>query len=63
MAVRKRAVTFFICFRKRGYLKMFPQKRGGVPTLEETMVHKYKFMQYIIVGMIPVAAVAIFEEV
>ena len=41
MALRKRGVTFEICFRKRGY----PERRnslrkgggGGVPTLEETM--------------------------
>ena len=33
MVLRKRGVTFKICFRKRG----FPQKRG-VPTLEETVI-------------------------
>ena len=30
---QKEGVTFLTCFRKWG----FPQKRGGVPTLEETM--------------------------
>ena len=30
MALRKRGVTFYICFRKR----------GGVPTLEETMLKR-----------------------
>ena len=41
MAVRKRGLTFLICFRKR----RIPRKgggggsfrKGGVPTLEETM--------------------------
>ena len=38
MALRKRGVTFLICFRKRAASKKggFPQKRG-VPALEETM--------------------------
>ena len=40
MALRKRGVTFKICFRKRGVPRKeevgFPQKRG-VPTLKETM--------------------------
>ena len=51
MAVRKRGLTFLICFRKRGYPERgrgFPQKKGGwvpsekgggggVPTLKKTM--------------------------
>ena len=39
MAFRKRGVTFKICFRKRGYLERGEGslRKGGVPTLEETM--------------------------
>ena len=33
MALRKRGVTFLICFKKRG----LPRRGGGVPTLEEIM--------------------------
>ena len=36
---KKEEVTFLICFRKRGVPRKegVPQKRGGGPTLEETM--------------------------
>ena len=34
MAFRKRGVTFLICFRK---LILISLRKGGVPTLEETM--------------------------
>ena len=48
MAVRKRGVTFLICFRKRGY----PEKGGflrkrGVPTLEETILIHVVFCWYL----------------
>ena len=39
MAVRKRGVTFKICFRKRGSVR---KGGGGVPTPEETMVQMMK---------------------
>ena len=45
MALRKRGVTFLICFRKRGVPRkggVPSEKGGGVPTLEETMVQHQK---------------------
>ena len=44
MALRKRGVTFLICFRKRGVPRKgrgFPQKRR-IPTMEET---KYIYIE------------------
>ena len=43
MALRKRGLTFLICFRNGGV----PRKGGGVPTLEETMIcNKIERLQY-----------------
>ena len=38
MALRKKGVTFLICFRRTQKGGGLPQKRGWVPTMEETML-------------------------
>ena len=44
MALRKRGATFLICFRKRYPERGGSLRKGGVPTLEETMDYR-KIMQ------------------
>ena len=43
MALRKRGVTFLICFKKRGYSERvgFPQKRGGSNPEGNYVICKY----------------------